>query len=480
MNTAKKVRTLFVCQSCGQQTPKWLGRCPGCMAWSSLVEEVAPRQSAGRSSAGPGAGAGADRLTARDAVPQRLCDIASETHPRTSTGIDELDRVLGGGLVYGSLVLVGGDPGIGKSTLLLQAVANMARQGATTLYVTAEESPSQVKLRAARMGIDADALWLLAQTDMEAVEAARRQIKPDIMVIDSVQTVGCGELTSAVGSVAQVRAVTQKLMEAAKGDGVTTFVVGHVTKEGTIAGPKVMEHMVDTVLYFEGERTGPYRILRAHKNRFGSAQEIGVFEMMADGLHTVKNPSALFLSQRAEGPGSTVVTSLEGSRPILLEVQALVTPSFMGGTPRRNTTGFDPQRVAMLCAVLTARARIDLSASDVFVNVAGGVRVSEPAADLGVIMALASASARTAIGQQWVVVGEVGLAGEVRAAAQVAARLAEAASLGFTKALVPRAHADLQAPSGAKKSALTVHGVADILQALSACNLGPAAKRPRP
>ena len=397
----------------------------------------------------------------------RLSEIVGETLNRMPTGMQEFDLVLGGGLVPGSLVLVGGDPGIGKSTLLLQCVAHLAAQGRVALYVTAEESLSQVKLRAERLGVEADTLHLLADTSLDSVAQACASLRPEIMVIDSVQTVGVADLDSAVGTVAQVRAVTHALMGFAKRDGVTTFVVGHVTKEGSIAGPKVMEHMVDTVLYFEGERTGPYRILRAHKNRFGSAQEIGVFEMLAAGLQPVKNASALFLAQRAQGPGATVVSSVEGSRPILLEVQALVTPAFMGGTPRRNTTGFDPQRVAMLCAVLSARAHVDLSGSDVFVNVAGGVRLSEPAADLGVLMALASAARRHPIDPNYLIVGEVGLCGEVRAAPSLEARLNEAASLGFEKVVVPQTpYKQTASPRG-----LTQLPVADVAQALQLLGL---------
>ena len=430
------------------------------MAWSSLVEElVADPQDAARPQLSTG-------VTAK---PLRLSEVQAGDESRITTGIVELDRVLGGGLVQGALVLVGGDPGIGKSTLLLQAVGSLAAVGQKVLYVSGEESLMQIKLRASRMGVRSDAVYLLATTSIEAMDLALRDIKPQILVVDSVQTVRDDTFPSAAGSVAQIRAVTQRLVDVSKGDNIATFVVGHVTKEGTIAGPKVMEHMVDTVLYFEGERTGNYRILRAHKNRFGSAQEIGVFDMQEDGLHPVTNPSALFLAQRAQGPGATVVTSVEGSRPLLLEVQALVTPAFLGGTPRRNTTGFDHVRVSMLCAVLAARADIDLGGSDVFVNMAGGVRVSEPAADLGVILALASAACGTAIPADWLSVGEVGLSGEVRAASSLPARLKEAAALGFASALVPHvAVADLR-----DKTPLELHGVSNVASALSICGMAP-------
>ncbi|MEZ4272114.1 MAG: DNA repair protein RadA [Myxococcota bacterium] len=421
-----KARRIYTCQACAHQQPKWLGRCPDCGAWSSFVEEMVKRD------VGSAVGSAPPTSKAR-----ALSSIGDETVARIQTGIPELDRVLGGGLVPGALVLVGGDPGIGKSTLLLQAMGALCERGLRVLYVSAEESLSQIKLRADRLQICADNLFLLAETQMEAVDAAKREIEPQVCVIDSIQTVGVAELDSAVGSVSQIRGVTQRLMEQAKGAGISTFVVGHVTKEGAIAGPKVMEHMVDTVLYFEGERTGPYRILRAHKNRFGSAQEIGVFEMHGGGLRPVGNPSELFLSQRGHGPGTTVVTSVEGSRPLMLEVQALTTPSPYG-TPRRTTLGFDQQRVAMLCAVLSARAGIELGALDVYVNITGGVKVTEPAADLGVIVALASAVSGEAIATDTVLIGEVGLSGEVRMVANLGARLTEAQSLGFERCIVPK------------------------------------------
>ena len=454
-----KQRRVFVCQACGQQSPKWLGRCPGCDAWSSLVEEVVGGAPATRT--GPG-------QTGKQAT--LLPDITGGDESRLDTGIAELNRVLGGGLVRGSLLLVGGDPGIGKSTLLLQAMGSLVNRGLRCLYLTAEESLRQVKLRAERLGLAQAPLHLLAETELEVLDDVRQKLKPDVMVVDSIQTIGLANMESAVGSVSQIRAVTQKLMAMAKGEDVAIFVVGHVTKEGTIAGPKIMEHMVDTVLYFEGERTGPYRILRAHKNRFGSAQEIGVFEMEADGLRPVSNPSELFLSQRAVGPGAAVVTAVEGSRPILLEVQALVTPAFYGGTPRRTTTGFDPQRVAMLCAVLAARAGVELGGSDVFVNVAGGVRVSEPAADLGVVLALASAALGQPFASDTVAVGEVGLSGEVRGCSQLAARLNEAAALGFSRALVPRVDfergKELHSP-------VQLVPVATVAEALAVCDMRP-------
>lgn len=410
--------------------------------------------------------------TETPSAPVLLHQVSKADVQRIATGNAVLDRVLGGGLVPGALILVGGDPGIGKSTLLLQTLGKLAKTGQKTLYVTAEESLQQVKLRAQRLEMDPDGLWVLAETNFQQIEAAYRKLKPNVLVIDSIQTVGVDTIDSAMGSVAQIRAVTTSLMHLAKGQNVAIFVVGHVTKEGSIAGPKVMEHMVDTVLYFEGEKTGPYRILRAHKNRFGSAEEIGVFEMEGRGLLPVDNPSALFLSQRATGPGAAVVTSLEGSRPILLEVQALVTPCFHGGTPRRTTTGCEPQRVAMLCAVLAARAGIDLSGSDVFVNVAGGVRISEPAADLGIVLALASAATHQVLDPYTVAIGEVGLSGEIRVAAQLKARLAEAAALGFGQALV----AQVDAERLTQTPVLPVMGVRNVKDALKLCQLGVGKK----
>jgi DNA repair protein RadA/Sms len=448
-----KARRVYVCQSCGHQAPKWLGRCPSCETWSSLVEEVSGRD------------APAPAVATSAAKP--LAEVTGSEEDRTSTGIAELDRVLGGGLVPGALVLVGGDPGIGKSTLLLQAMGALAARGERVLYASAEESAQQVKMRAERLGIAAPSFYLLADTKLESVEAARREVKPTACVIDSIQTMGVADVESPIGSVSQIRALTDRLMTFAKREGVSTFVVGHVTKEGAIAGPKTVEHMVDTVLYFEGERTGPYRILRAHKNRFGSAQEIGVFEMHPEGLKPVPNPSAVFLAQRAEGPGAAVVTSLEGTRPILLEVQALTTASAYG-TARRTTIGFDTQRAAMLCAVLEARAGFALGALDVYVNIAGGVRITEPAADLGVALALASATSGRPVPKDLVLIGEVGLAGEVRGVSQLRTRIAEARALGFERCVVPRV--DLDRWQGAEPE-LPLLGARTLSEALRAADL---------
>jgi DNA repair protein RadA/Sms len=399
--------------------------------------------------------------------PVAIGEVSFTQDHRSSTGIHELDRVLGGGLVPGSLVLVGGDPGIGKSTLLLQAVAKLAEAGSRVLYVSAEESLQQIKMRADRLEVKTDGLYLLGETSIESIERARVKLDPQVLVVDSIQTVRTEQIDGAVGSVGQIRAVTHELMELAKGKGVATFVVGHVTKEGTLAGPKVMEHMVDTVLYFEGERTGPYRILRTHKNRFGSAQEIGVFEMTAGGLRAVSNPSELFLSQRGEGPGAAVVTSVEGSRPLLLEVQALVIPSVYG-TPRRTSLGFDHQRVAMLCAVLERRTGLEMGGFDVYVNITGGVKLTEPAADLGVIAALTSAIQNKPIEGGTVLIGEVGLSGEIRVVSNLAARVQEAAALGFSRCVVPKMDVERWTGPAAE---LPLHGAATLVEALNEAGL---------
>ena len=452
---AKKLRRVYVCQDCGRTESKWMGRCSSCNAWSSFVEELVQGATPGAATAKAGSAA----------VP--LAAVNPDAGQRLSTGIVELDRVLGGGLVKGALTLVGGDPGIGKSTLLLQAFGALGAQGVKTLYASGEESLGQIKLRADRLGIAASDLYVIGETTYEAIDEARRGVQPRVMVVDSIQTVSCELVESPVGSVSQIRAITHLLMELAKGQGVSIFVVGHVTKEGTIAGPKVMEHMVDTVLYFEGERTGPYRILRAHKNRFGSAQEIGIFEMHGDGLRAVANPSELFLSQRAEGPGAAVITCIEGSRPILLEVQALTTPCLYGN-PRRNTVGFDPGRTAMLCAVLESRVGAGINGLDVYVNVAGGVKVCEPAADLGVVTALASTMRGVPLPHDTVVGGEVGLSGEVRGISQLRTRVQEAHSLGFKRCVVPKIDVDRWTGS---PPAIALRGVATIAEALDVLGL---------
>jgi len=386
-----------------------------------------------------------------------------ERDDRVRTGIGELDRVLGGGVVRGSLVLIGGDPGVGKSTLLLQAARALAQVAPPVLYVTAEESAAQVKMRADRLGISTDGLLLWPETDLSVVQAQLDAVKPRGLIIDSIQTVFLPELESAPGSVTQVRECGARLMTLAKGLGIATFLVGHVTKEGALAGPRVLEHLVDTVLYFEGERHHAYRVLRAVKNRFGSTNEIGVFEMAEGGLVEVKNPSGFFLAERpAEAPGSVVVSSLEGTRPVLLELQALVAQAAVG-TPRRTVLGADYNRVCLLLAVLEKRAGVPLGSQDVFVNVAGGGRVTEPAADLGIVVAAASSYMDRAVPGDVLVVGEVGLTGEVRAVAGLELRLREAAALGFRRAIVPQSN--VLEPT---KASLDVRGVATVAEALAA------------
>lgn len=425
-------RTIFVCQSCGMQSPRWLGRCTGCEAWNSLVEERAEAEPKrpGRPAVG------------KAAAPEPIGSVVDAGEARTPSGIGELDRVLGGGVVAGSAVLVGGDPGIGKSTLVLQTLAALSRDS-TTLYVSGEESPAQIKMRAVRLGgtvgPSADKLLVLAETSVDRILAQATEIRPAALVVDSIQTVFLEQLGSAPGSVSQVRECSATLIAWAKRHGVPTFLIGHVTKEGALAGPRVLEHMVDTVLYFEGDRGHSFRILRAVKNRFGSTNEIGVFEMAQNGLQPVANPSALFLAERPEDvPGSAVVATVEGTRPILVEVQALVSPTAFG-TPRRTTLGVDPNRVALLIAILEKKMGLQLLGHDVFVNVAGGVRLDEPAADLGVAAAIASSFLDRPIDPGTLLIGELGLAGEVRAVGNVDVRVREGAKLGFQRCVVPQA-----------------------------------------
>jgi len=435
----KKIKTVFSCQQCGYQSPKWLGRCPDCGQWNSLVEEtVQPAALKGRSLTAAGA----------TSAPLRLSEVSACEEDRLQVGIGEFDRVLGGGVVPGSLTLIGGDPAIGKSTLLLQALGRLAGAG-QALYVTAEESTRQVKLRAGRLGVSAEQLLLLAETSLEAILEQARQLKPAFLVIDSIQTIFTAALESAPGSVSQVRECAGRLMQVAKGDDIPTFIVGHVTKDGAIAGPRMLEHMVDTVLYFEGDAGHPYRILRAVKNRFGSTNEIGVFEMRETGLAEVTNPSELFLAERPAGAaGSAVVPSMEGSRPILVELQALVS-SCNYGTPRRTTIGFDHNRVALLGAVLEKKVGLSLLAQDIFLNVAGGVRLDEPAVDLGVVAALASSHLNKPIPPRTIVFGEIGLAGEVRAVSRPELRVKEATRLGFNRCFLPAGNLkNLEPPDG--------------------------------
>ncbi len=455
----KPGRTVFACQACGAQASKWLGRCPECGAWNSLVEE--PVRHA--------AGAGEPRRTglAADAAAARLYDeIEMPDIARLASGIDEFDRVLGGGIVPGSVVLLGGEPGIGKSTLLLQAAAATARTLGPVLYASGEESEQQVKMRGERLGVHAAPLYLLAESCLEHILAAVDRVQPVALIVDSIQTVFSGKLQSAPGSIGQVREAAAQLLFTAKGRGLPTFLVGHVTKDGSLAGPKVLEHVVDTVLYFEGERHHAHRIVRAVKNRFGPVSELGVFEMTGAGLRAVPSPSELFLSERAASvPGSAVLCSIEGSRPILVEVQALVS-SGAYGTSRRTASGLDHNRLALLLAVLEKRAGLELAGEDVFLNIAGGLIVDEPAADLAVVAAVASSLRNRAVQPGTAVFGEVGLAGEVRATPQAALRIREASQLGFTRCVMPTGNAS-PAAAGERCRQVGVGTVEEALEALS-------------
>lgn len=433
-----KSKTVFLCTNCGNESVKWAGRCPACGQWNTM-EEYTPApavKTAGVSAARPAV------------VAKRLSEVQSDDAQRFGTGLSELDRVLGGGAVKGSLVLVSGAPGIGKSTLLLQICEYILREQ-SVLYVSGEESESQLKLRAERLGVKGDDLFLLCETNLEDILAAADRIKPDLLIVDSIQTLYSEDKSASPGSVTQVRDCTMRLMQYCKGSGLTVFVVGHINKEGAIAGPKVLEHMVDCVLYFEGERQTSYRLLRAAKNRFGSTNEIGVFEMHDRGLLEVPNPSELLLSGRPLGtPGTCVAAVMEGTRPILAEIQALVSPSTLA-SPRRSANGLDYNRAAMLLAVLEKRGGLRFSNADVYLNVIGGLRLEEPSADLAVVIAAASAAQDKPVPDTMGAVGEVGLTGEIRAVSQLPQRLAELRRLGFTQCIIPRSGTkDLSAPDG--------------------------------
>ena len=446
-----KEKTLHTCSDCGGTSAKWLGKCPHCGAWNTLVESVAEAVSPVR-----------NRFAslAKTAEITRLGDIEATDMARTPTGLEELDRVLGGGVVEGGVVLIGGDPGIGKSTLLLQALDALQRAGSSTLYVTGEESGAQVALRAQRLGLGGSQVNVLAEIQLEKILAQLDTTRPAIAVIDSIQTVYSDQLTSAPGSVAQVRECAAHLTRLAKATGVCVVLVGHVTKEGALAGPRVLEHMVDTVLYFEGDTHSSFRLVRAIKNRFGAVNEIGVFAMTEKGLKGVTNPSAMFLSQHSEPvPGSCVMVTLEGTRPLLVEIQALVDSG--GPSPRRLSVGLDRDRLAMLLAVLHRHAGVACMDQDVFVNAVGGVRISEPAADLSVMLAITSSLRGKPLPKGFFAFGEVGLAGEVRPAPRGQERLKEAAKLGFSVAVVPRANAPRKPIEG-----LTIHPVERVEQAM--------------
>ncbi len=430
---AKGVKTVFFCQNCGYESSKWMGQCPACREWNTFVEE---RVSAAKS---PGSAKGRGPAGERR-KPVRIRDISLDEETRTGTGIGELDRVLGGGVVPGSLILIGGDPGIGKSTLLLQVCRNIAAAERRVLYISGEESLAQIRMRAERIGEIGDSMLLLTETDLTGVSETIERERPDVCIIDSIQTMYSGEIASAPGSVSQVREATGVLLRLAKTLGISIFIVGHVTKDGAVAGPRVLEHMVDTVLYFEGDRHASYRILRAVKNRFGSTNEIGVFEMRDSGLREVPNPSEYMLDGKPENaPGSVVACSMEGSRPVLIEIQALVCRTNFG-LPRRTAAGTDANRVNLLIAVLERRCGLKLGELDAYINIAGGIRMTEPAVDLGIAMAIASAYADRAIGDRVIAFGEVGLGGEIRAVSQAEQRILEAKKLGFETVVLPKAN----------------------------------------
>lgn len=448
-----KAKTKFSCQECGYEAPKWLGKCPSCEAWNSFVEEAdTPVKTQG---IGLSTGRMSDKAVS-------ITEITSTRDPRVQTGSGELDRVLGGGIVPGSLILVGGDPGIGKSTLLLQTSHSLAKQGLSVLYISGEESAVQTKLRADRLGALTPSLFVLCETNLERIDEAIEKVNPSFVVIDSIQTVFHPGVTSTPGSVSQVRECTSHFMRLAKGKGLAIVLVGHVTKEGAIAGPRLLEHMVDCVLYFEGERHHTYRLLRAVKNRFGSTNEIGIFEMREAGLMEIENPSELFLSERPRGvSGSTVVASMEGTRPVLVELQALVSPTNFP-SPRRMATGFDTNRLSLIMAVLEKRIGMSLQHQDAYLNVAGGVRLDEPAVDLGVAVSIASSFRDRATRPEDVILGEVGLTGEVRGVSRIEQRVREAEKLGFRRVILPARSLKGWTPSGGIEL-IGVHTVAEAL-----------------
>lgn len=444
--------TIFFCQNCGYESSKWMGQCPGCKEWNTFVEEKAPKKSAG----------GRSSLGKERAVPVTLKEIELKEEERISTGIGELDRVLGGGIVAGSLMLVGGDPGIGKSTLLLQVCKNLANDNHDVMYISGEESLKQIKLRAQRIGEFKDTLTLFCETNLADIEEVVKAKKPEIVIIDSIQTMYNENVSAAPGSVSQVRESTGTLMMLAKTLGIAIFIVGHVTKEGVVAGPRVLEHMVDTVLYFEGDRHASYRILRGVKNRFGSTNEIGVFEMRGNGLREVTNPSEFMLTGKPVGASGSVVTcSLEGTRPILVEIQALVSDTSFQ-IPRRTTVGIDFNRVNLLMAVLEKRAGMQLGGCDAYVNLTGGMRLSEPSIDLAVVAAVISSYRNIVIDEHTIIFGEVGLTGEVRGVAQAEQRIKEAEKMGFTRCIVPKSNYDGIMANG--RPGIEIVGVAGVVE----------------
>lgn len=450
-----KRKTKFVCQECGYESPKWMGKCPGCQQWNTFVEEMEASSKANRHILN-----GNRKFVQK---PEKITEIKSEKEPRIAISLEEFNRVLGGGIVPGSLVLIGGDPGIGKSTLLLQVSSQLAEKGLPVLYISGEESTRQTKLRAERLNIQSELLYVLSETNLFDISQQIDVIEPSFVVIDSIQTIYREEVTSAPGSVSQVRECTGELMRIAKSKNIPIFIVGHVTKEGAIAGPRLLEHMVDTVLYFEGERHHTYRMLRSVKNRFGSTNEMGIFEMKETGLEEVKNPSEIFLEERSQGAaGSTVVASMEGTRPVLVEIQALISPSSFGN-PRRMATGIDHNRVPLLMAVLEKRVGMMLQNQDAYIKVAGGVKLDEPAIDLAIAVSIASSFRDKPTRPDDIFIGEVGLTGEVRRVSRIEQRIQEAAKLGFSRVICPKNNLEGWHPP----KNITIIGVKTVQEALN-------------
>lgn len=453
---ANKIKTVFVCSNCGYESSKWLGKCPGCNEWNSFYEEKINKKEDKISGTGE----------KKSCKPMQLNTVVGKEDTRVSTGFEELDRVLGGGLVNGSLVLIGGEPGIGKSTLILQLCDKLKGEG-NVLYVSGEESAEQIKLRADRLGINNDSLMFLGETDIDIIQSSILEMNPKLVIIDSIQTMYSDEITSAPGTVSQVREITARVMKLCKSNGITTIIIGHVTKDGNIAGPRVLEHMVDTVLYLEGERYFSYRVLRGVKNRFGSTNEVGMFEMVNEGMVEVSNPSAVLISEREDNPaGSVVVASMEGTRPLLIELQALTTPSIFG-MPRRNANGIDYNRLTLLMAVLEKKAGFNLGNQDAYVNVVSGMKIMEPAVDLGVIAAVASSFKNLSIPKDVVVIGEVGLTGEIRSVNLIDKRLKEAEKLGFKTCIIPESNKKMLK----EKYKLDIIGVKNINEAINKLGL---------
>lgn len=451
-----KTKSVWYCTECGHKQFKWAGQCPSCTQWNCLHEEIECKEADKRFKAQPAAAA----------RPIKLKDISIKETPRIATHVKEFDRLIGGGVVPGSLLLVGGEPGIGKSTLMLQLSNTFAKQGLVTLYVCGEESVEQTSLRAKRLGIDSDNLLLLCETNFNRIQAQIEQVKPDVLIVDSIQLVYKNEIASAPGSVSQVRENASEFMHLAKGHGIATFLIGHVTKSGEIAGPRILEHLVDTVLYFEGDKQHNYRMVRVVKNRFGPTDEIAVFQMQARGLAEVPNPSQIFLEERTRGrTGSAIIPTLEGSRSILIEAQALVTDTFFP-SPARKCTGFDPNRLALLLAVLEKRMGYKLYTKDVFVSIAGGMRITEPGVDLGLLLAIASSLKNHVLDPETVVIGEVGLGGEVRSIPRIESRLKEAVHMGFKRCLIPKRN--LKGIPEEIRNALQMTGVEFVEQAIGA------------